>query len=127
MSTGISTESNATGAWCLVVTAIAILVVLFSFVSRVMSRIELPSLDQVIPQTHAVERHGQDAIMSRSALAGCKVPMSKLCPGKAGSYGLTVVFWCETGKELCPGMYTTIGGVEKTTFIRPCSQWRNCQ
>lgn len=87
----------------------------------------LPSLGSITTGTHAVERHGQDAINARAELTNCKSLRSKLCPGKKGSYGLTVVFWCETGQSLCPGMYTTIGGTEKTAFIRPCSQWRNCR
>lgn len=88
---------------------------------------DLPSLGDVQPGAHAVERHGQDAVDARNALLGCKSLQSKLCPGKEGSHGLSVVFWCETDGPLCPGMYTTIGGSEKTTFIRPCSQWRQCR
>ena len=87
----------------------------------------LPSLGSITTGTHAVERHGQDAINARAGLTNCKTLRSKLCPGKQGSYGLTVVFWCDTGQSLCPGMYTTIGGTEKTAFIRPCSQWRSCR
>lgn len=87
----------------------------------------LPSLGSIRTGTHAVERHGQDAINARGSLTDCKSLRSQLCPGKKGTYGLTVVFWCETGRHLCPGMYTTIGGTEKTAFIRPCAQWRRCK
>lgn len=87
----------------------------------------LPSLGSIKTGTHAVERHGQDAINARVGVHNCKAPRTKLCPGKKGGYGLTVVFWCETGKHLCPGFYTTIGGVEKTAFMRPCSQWASCR
>ena len=50
----------------------------------------------------------------------------KLCP-PSSKHGLSVVFWCETGDSICPGMYVTIGGVEKTCFYRPCDDWRNCR
>lgn len=88
---------------------------------------QAPAYDIVIPQSHAVERHGNDAVKARLALHNCAEGLrSQLCPGKPGTYGLTVVFWCETGEYLCPGCYATIGGLEKTAFIRPCAQWRRC-
>lgn len=90
---------------------------------------EMPALDQVILCEHAVERHGDDALEARKRLFDCK-PVNlraKLCP-PGSKYGLSVVFWCEPpGATICAGMYVTIGGVEKTAFLRPCEQWRNCQ
>jgi len=109
------------GTLCLILIGILALFLLATAIS------ELPSFGDVVPRPHAVEKHGTDATQARASLTDCKNLKSKLCPGKVGSYGLTVVFWCETGKTLCPGCYATIGGKEKTAFIRPCSQWRNCQ
>lgn len=117
---GAHSGPNSNNFWVWAILGVGLL-------SCVLLAIGLPSLDKVTTGTHAVERHGQDAINARTALTACKAPRSKLCPGKKGTYGLTVVFWCETGSSLCPGMYTTIGGVEKTSFIRPCSQWRLCK
>jgi len=89
--------------------------------------LELPPLGQVKPRAHAVERHGEDAVAARAAVLTCGDGLrAQLCPPN-GRHGLTAAFWCETGTRLCPGMYVTIGGTEKTTFVRPCEQWERCQ
>jgi len=113
---GQNTGSGKSVFWLFVF--VLILVIVF---------MNLPNLKQVRYGTHAVQKHGQDALTARASLKNCKNLKTKLCPGKQGGYGLTVVIWCETGLSTCPGMYTTIGGIEKTCFIRPCSQWSNCQ
>jgi len=89
---------------------------------------ELPALQDVRPRQHAVESHGADAIASKEALANCRSGLKiKVCP-PTSVYGLSVVFWCqEPGATLCPGCIATIGGVEKTAFIRPCGQWERCR
>jgi len=87
---------------------------------------QAPSIDKIKYRPHAVERHGADAISARERIEKCG-PTNlrvKFCPT---ANGVTVVYWCETGGDLCPGMYVTVGGVEKTAFIRPCEQWRNCR
>lgn len=109
--------SNGTWVFCILGIGLLLLILLMN----------LPSLGSIRTTPHAVERHGTDAINARAGVRNCKVPKTKLCPGKQGGYGLTVVFWCETGGHLCPGFYTTIGGVEKTAFMRPCAQWARCQ
>uniref|UniRef100_A0A6M3M6E8 Uncharacterized protein n=1 Tax=viral metagenome TaxID=1070528 RepID=A0A6M3M6E8_9ZZZZ len=89
--------------------------------------LELPPLGQVKPRAHAVERHGEDAVAARAALANCKNGLKiKVCP-PATRYGLSVYMWCESGAYLCPGCVTTIGGLEKTAFIRPCEDWATCR
>ena len=89
---------------------------------------ELPSYRQVVPGTHAVQKHGADALTAREALRACKNMKMQLCPEvPTKGYGLTVCYWCETGSSICPGAYATIGAKEKTAFLRPCYQWRNCQ
>ena len=80
-----------------------------------------PAVEDIVPRSHAVEKHGQDAVTARSFLQGCKIPMVRPC-GKKGW-----VYWCETGGNLCPGSYVTAGAIEVTTFWRPCKQWRNCK
>lgn len=90
---------------------------------------EFPALDQIQLCQHAVERHGDDALEARQRLFDCRPRdlRMKLCP-PSSKYGLSVVFWCESpGATVCPGMYVTIGGIEKTAFFRPCSQWETCQ
>ena len=90
--------------------------------------LELPPLGQVKPMPHAVEKHGEDAVAARKTVLGCGDGLrAQLCPPN-GKRGLTAVFWCQPpGATVCPGMYVTIGGVEKTTFVRPCEQWERCQ
>ena len=117
-----TTARNNTGLAFLVLGAL----VLVALVLLAMP-LELPPLEQVRPMPHAVEKHGEDAVAARKAVLGCGDGLrARLCPAN-GKRGLTVAFWCETGTGLCPGMYTTIGGVEKTTFVRPCEQWERCQ
>lgn len=89
---------------------------------------QLPPFENIQYRNHAVQSHGQDAVRARRELEGCKPEnwRARLCP--SGKYGLSVVFWCEpVGASLCPGMYTTLGGIEKTSFIRPCDQWKECK
>ena len=89
--------------------------------------LELPPLERVKPMPHAVERHGEDAVAARKAVLGCGDGLrAQFCPA-ANGHGPSAIFWCETGTYLCPGMCLTIGGVEKTSFTRPCEQWRRCQ
>lgn len=89
--------------------------------------IELPNLEKIRIRPHAIEKHGEDALVARNSLLNCGDSLrARLCP-PSSRYGLSVCFWCETGESLCPGMYTTIGGMEKTTFIRPCEEWRECR
>jgi hypothetical protein len=117
---------SAAGAVLLLLAAIFVLML-----GRVLAQsapTQLPSLRDVVHRPHAVTKHGDDAIKARKELVGCGADdlRAKLC--LAGKYGMSVVFWCNPdGVTLCPGMYTTIGGVEKTAFIRPCQQWRECK
>lgn len=89
---------------------------------------QLPSLNDVRHRSHAVTKHGDDALQARADLDACGDHLHvKLCR-RSALHGLTVVFWCEPpGVTICPGMYTTISGLEKTAFLRPCDQWRNCR
>ena len=88
---------------------------------------ELPPMELTIPRSHAVEKHGADALAARRMLDVCGEGLKRKLAthGQEGTYGLTVVTWCETGLKLCPGMLSTVGGIEKTVFIRPCEDWRN--
>jgi len=86
-----------------------------------------PSLDQIKLRSHAVERHGTDAIAAREGLWNCGEGLHvQLCP-KSSLHSAGFSFWCETGNYLCPGMYVTLGGMEKTSFRRPCNEWRECR
>lgn len=88
---------------------------------------QLPTIEQVLPRSHAVERHGADAIVARESLLNCGSGLRvRLCP-PSSIHGMSICFWCETGSGICPGTYSTIGGKEKTTFLRPCSDWRECR
>lgn len=90
---------------------------------------QLPNIDDIQLRPHAVERHGEDAIRARQGVFDCDADdlRARLCP-ETEKYGLSVAFWCEPpGSQLCPGMYTTIAGIEKTAFIRPCVDWRECK
>jgi len=88
---------------------------------------ELPALQRIQPRSHAEERHGADALTARESLLSCGDGLrARLCP-PSSQHGLSVVFWCESSGSLCPGMYATIGGAEKTCFIRPCADWRECR
>jgi len=107
--------------WLLVVAVLLALLVLFALPTQ------LPTLEGVRPRQHAVQRHGEDAIAAREALANCGEGLRvQLCPASE-RFGLSVVFWCETGGYLCPGCATTIGGLERTAFVRPCVEWRECR
>lgn len=108
--------------------AILAIGILLAMLAAMLLPQELPTIDQVVPQPHAVERHGADALAAREMLYKCGEGLrSRLCPEKPGTYGRTVNVWCETGLHLCPGCYTTVGGIEKTAFIRPCEEWRECR
>jgi len=86
-----------------------------------------PSLDQIKFRSHAVESHGADAIAAREGLWNCDDGLRvQLCP-KSNLHSAGFCFWCETGSYLCPGMYVTLGGMEKTAFKRPCHEWRECR
>jgi len=87
----------------------------------------LPTLGQIKLRPHAVEKHGMDAVTARESLWNCGSGLrTKICP-KSKLHSTSICFWCETGSYLCPGMYTTRGGMEKTTFMRPCQEWRECR
>ena len=90
---------------------------------------EVPALDQIQARPHADARHGEDADKARKGVRLCESEnlRMKLCmPGT--KYGLSIAYWCERpGTSICPGLYATIGGIEKTAFVRPCMQWRKCQ
>ena len=117
-------EATARNNTWLVFLALGALLVLGALLAM---PLELPPLEQVKPMPHAVERHGEDAVAARAAVLGCGDGLrAQLCP-KANGHGLSAVFWCETETYLCPGMCLTIGSVEKTSFTRPCEQWRRCQ
>lgn len=90
---------------------------------------QAPPLEQVRLREHAVERHGEQALEARRRVFNCAVEnfRAKICP-PTERYGMRVHFWCVApGSGLCPGMVCTIGGTEKTSFIKPCSYWENCQ
>jgi hypothetical protein len=92
------------------------------------TRLELPQVKDIQYQTHAVESHGDDALWARESVQQCKPKDLRVNVCPRSIYGLTVAFWCEpVGKYLCGGIYTTISGVEKTAFVRPCEQWRKCK
>ena len=111
--------SNA--GWLIVILVLLALLLLFAM------PVELPTLERVRQRSHAVERHGEDALEARAALKGCGDRLRvRLCP-PSERHGVTVCFWCESEGRLCPGMYVTVAGVEKTTFIRPCADWRECR
>ena len=112
-------EERSGGTWLFVVLGLLLL-------ALVLSSLQLPSIGDVKTRPHAVQRHGEDAIKARASLADCKDIKMKMCP-KSSIHGRSVVFWCETGSTLCPGCYSTVGGAEKTAFIRPCYQWATCQ
>jgi hypothetical protein len=89
---------------------------------------EAPDRKQIKWREHAVEAHGQDAIDARNKVVGCGFEDLRVKMCAAGKYGLSVYQWCEpAGATICAGTITTIGGIEKTSFSRPCSQWHSCQ
>ncbi len=91
--------------------------------------VQLPRLGDVRVRNHAVQRHGTDAITARRRVFNCRPEhlRSRYCP-RSERYGPSTVFWCEEpDSSLCPGLYVTMGGIEKTAFIRPCYQWEECR
>lgn len=117
-------ETTQRSNWGIVLLMVALLLGLF--LALAMPR-ELPTLERVRHGAHAEAKHGEDARAALAGLENCGDGLRvRLCP-PGSKYGLTVCFWCETGTGLCPGMYTTIGGTEKTRFIRPCEDWRQCR
>ena len=91
--------------------------------------LDLPRMEDISPRPHAVERHGTDAESARSSIRNCGTEnlRVRLCP-PSSQYGLSVIFWCSPpGATLCPGCITTISGLEKTAFTRPCGQWALCR
>jgi len=106
---------------------VIVLILLLGLVVLFVLPKELPALEGITTRSHAVEQHGQDALDARAQLRGCREGLRiRLCPASE-LHGASVCFWCETGANTCPGMYTTISGIEKTAFFRPCEQWRRCQ
>jgi hypothetical protein len=87
---------------------------------------EVPGVGAIQHRAHAVEKHGEDAIEARKAIQKCSNLRVKICAGSS-NHGLSVAYWCETGLTLCPGTYTTISGLEKTSFIQSCTAWSNCK
>jgi len=108
--------------WLLVVAAVLALLLIFALPAQ------LPALENVQPRLHAIQNHGTDAIIAREALTNCGEGLRvKVCP-PSNAHGLSVYMWCETtGSYLCPGCITTISGIEKTAFLRPCTQWEECR
>jgi hypothetical protein len=89
---------------------------------------QAPPLDRIRLRSHAVERHGAQARTARERVFDCKEQnlRAKICP-PGRRYGMRVHFWCESeASGLCPGIVTTIGGVEKTSLIKPCTYWARC-
>lgn len=113
-------HSHSGGLWIVIILALAGLALILPK--------QLPHLQEVKVRIHAVERHSQDAMSARESLDNCGEGLRvKLCPSSENN-GLSVVFWCaDTGTGLCPGMYATISGWEKTSFIRPCTEWEQCK
>ena len=104
------------------------LVLVWWLASQVPPR-ELPPLDNVRLRSHAVEKHGEQALEARRRVFDCKPEdfRARLCM-PTEKYGMRVHFWCDDSpSSLCPGMVLTIGGVEKTSFIKPCTYWEVCQ
>jgi len=106
---------------------IALIVLLLAALLAFAMPRQLPALQGIQPRAHAAERHGTDAEVARQGLLECGDGLrARLCP-PSSRHGLSVVFWCESSGSLCLGMYATIGGAEKTCFIRPCADWRDCR
>lgn len=119
MATMGGVERNNSGLWVFM----ALLLGLFALVMcSVASPSQAPPVGSIQVRPHAVEKHGQDALDARVGITNCKSPQSRWLGG--GTEGVGWAVWCETGEYLCPGMYISAGGIEKTAFIRPCSQWR---
>lgn len=90
---------------------------------------QFPAIEDVRWREYAVEKHGAQALMARRQVLGCGPEdlRVRLCLPN-GKYGMRVHFWCRVdGSGLCPGVVTTIGGIEKTSFIKPCDYWARCQ
>lgn len=105
------------------------IILLAALVIGAVLALQMPAVDTIRPRAHAVERHGQDAIAARRAVRLCKPTDLRVqeCP-RSSKYGRSLVWWCEPeGAALCPGRYTTVAGIEKTAFVRPCYKWRTCQ
>jgi len=112
-------ERNNSGMWVFMVLLLGLAMLVMCSVARPS---QAPSVNDVQVRPHAVEKHGNDAIVARAGITACKSPRSRWLGG--GTEGVGWAVWCETGTHLCPGMYISAGGVEKTAFIRPCYQWR---
>lgn len=122
-TSGSAGLSPWTGIWPIIALIVLLLAALLVFA---MPR-ELPALQGIQPRPHAAEQHGTDAELARQSLLDCGDGLrARLCPPSSRN-GLSVVFWCENSSSLCPGMYATIAGAEKTCFIRPCADWRECR
>lgn len=86
--------------------------------------LDLPSLDNIRLGDHAVDRHGDQAREARRQVFGCNPEHLRVCAGVHDGTRLSVYFWCEEpGQSLCPAIVTTIGGKERTSFVKPCSYW----
>ena len=89
---------------------------------------QTPPLVQIRLRDHAVQRHGEQALKARKKVFNCGAEnlRAKIFP-PGERYGMRIHFWCESEtSSLCPGMITTIGGVEKTSFVKPCDYWERC-
>lgn len=115
-------ERHGLGLFWLVLAALVALVLL-----AVLPR-QLPSLKDVRYRPHAMQRHGQDALEARGCVKNCSADRLrvKLCP-PSERHGLSVVFWCEIPAATCPGTVVTIGGVERSSYFRPCADWATCR
>ena len=131
MATIDRTDRNSTGGWFFAAVMVVGLLLILGPLIRAVSTGAIPLPQQpppreiIIETEHAVLKHGADAIEALRAV--------KLCPSKDVRYrllngtaeGIGWVYWCEWGGPLCPCVYVTMGGTQKTAYIRPCEQLRN--
>jgi len=104
------------------------LLILAALIAMAMLPRELPSLQNVRYREHATLRHGCDALDARACVQNCSVDRLrvKLCP-PTSRHGLSVVYWCALPMGSCPGTVLTIGGLERTSYYRPCADWSVCR
>lgn len=114
-------SSGGCAGVAIVLAIIAAVVGMIALTSLKATPTQAPGIGDIVTRPHAVEKHGADALKAREGLTACKSISSRVT---SGFEGVGWAVWCETNEYLCPGTYVTFGGVEKTAFIRPCTQWR---
>jgi len=105
------------------------LILLLLFLLFMVAAASLPGIESVGRiSSHAIERHGMDAIRAKRIVEVCPKEnlRVKLCP-RSKNHGPSLVYWCEVEGTRCPGMYVTLQGRVKTAFIKPCHKWPQCQ